>query len=108
MADYLKKKDGWPVQAFCSQTGHPENRRVTCNLLPIGISKNLPPMSQSLQMPGRASMHPWVKIEVVNREETKLNQLQGMTRLANVRWDGLKSKAYLEGARTNGVVNCLC
>lgn len=59
-------------------------------------------MSQSLQMPGRASMHPWVKIEVVNREETKLNQLQGMTRLANVGWDGLKSKAYLEGARTNG------
>ena len=47
-------------------------------------------------------MHPWVKIEVVNREETKLNQLQGMTRLANVGWDGLKSKAYLEGARTNG------
>ena len=65
-------------------------------------------MSQSLQMPGRGSMHPWVKIEVVNREETKLNQLQGMTRLANVGWDELKSKAYLEGARTNGVVNCLC
>ena len=104
----ISKKGGWPVQAFCSQTGHPENRRVTCNLLPLGISKNLPPMSQSLQMPGRASMHPWVKIEVVNREETKLNQLQGMTRLANVRWDGLKSKAYLEGARTNGVVSCLC
>ena len=75
MADYLKKKDGWPVQAFCSQTGHPENRTVTCNLLPLGISKNLPPVSQSLQMPGRGSMHPWVKIEILNREETKLNQL---------------------------------
>ena len=64
-------------------------------------------MSQSLQMPGRASMHPWVKIEIVNREETKRNQLQGMT-LANVGWDGLKSRAYLEGTRTNGMVNCLC
>lgn len=28
--------------------------------------------------------------------------------LANVGWDELKSKAYLEGARTNGMVNCLC
>lgn len=104
----ISKKRWLACTGFLLADRATENRRVTCNLLPLGISKNLPPMSQSLKMPGRGSMHPWVKIEVVNREETKLNQLQGMTRLGNVGWDGLKSKAYLEGARTNGVVNCLC